>query len=224
MNAAWTIVPVKTLAQAKSRLGPALDQAERAALSRLMSEDVLRALRACPGLSGTAVLTADAAMRGVAHEFGCSVIEEDPALDLSANLQAGSRQLAADGAHTVVIVPMDLPTLEPADVQMLLRAHQSGITVCPAVRDGGTNALAMTPPDASDYLFGPDSASRHLDAARRRGLAATRLEMPAFARDVDTVDDVIWLCGQPGGGAARQYLERSGICARLLGEDRRAIA
>ena len=123
----------------------------------------------------------------------------------------------------MVIVPVDLPTVTPRDVGALLAAHHAGVTVVPAAMDGGTNALAMTPPDAADCLFGPDSARRHLDSARRRGIPGALLPLPGFARDIDTVDDVVWLCGQPPGGAARQYLDRSGICARILRRDQAAL-
>jgi 2-phospho-L-lactate guanylyltransferase (CobY/MobA/RfbA family) len=73
----------------------------------------------------------------------------------------------------------------------------------------------MTPPGAAPCRFGRDSARRHLEAARQLGLPARQMALPGFARDLDTVDDVLWLCEQPGGGEARRYLETSGICARL---------
>ena len=77
----------------------------------------------------------------------------------------------------------------------------------------------MTPPDAGPCQFGPDSARRHVAAARLRGCAAA-LPLPGFARDIDTVDDVRWLCEQPAGSAAREYLDASGICgAAASGQD-----
>jgi 2-phospho-L-lactate guanylyltransferase len=181
-----------------------------------MLRDVIGALRATRDLAGIALLTADAGVAAVAGETGCTMLAEDPSQDMSANIEAAAARLAAAGAHTVVVVPADLPGLTAGDVAALLATHRNGVTVVPATADGGTNALAMTPPGAGQCLFGPDSARRHLAAARLRGLAAALLPLPGFARDIDTVDDVRWLCGQPAGGAAREYLDRSGICARLL--------
>jgi 2-phospho-L-lactate guanylyltransferase len=215
MNAVWALVPVKSPAHAKSRLAPALSAAERAALAGHMARDVLAALRAAPSLTGIALLTADAAGHALATEFGCREFPEDAQRDLCANLDAAAAALAAEGANAVIIVPTDLPTLAADDVQALIASLEQGVTIAPASMDGGTNALAMAPPGAGPCLFGADSARRHLDAARRRGVAARRLELPAFARDVDSVDDVLWLCGQESGGNARRYLDHSGICARL---------
>jgi hypothetical protein len=80
----------------------------------------------------------------------------------------------------------------------LLAVPRDGITVVPATVDGGTNALAMTPPDAGECLFGLDSARRHLTAAHRRGFEAALLPLPGFARNIDTVDDVLWLPAAAG--------------------------
>lgn len=215
MTPAWALVPVKTLAGAKSRLEPALTVKERTELAAHMARDVLSALRGSPAITGIALLTADEQALDLAQGFACRVIREDPRRDLSGNLQEAAATLAAAGARTVLIVPTDLPTLTAADVSALLAAHATNVTVVPAERDGGTNALAMTPADAGECLFGPDSACRHLDAARRRGLTASRLCLPAFARDIDTVDDVLWLCAQADGGTARQYLDRAAICSRI---------
>lgn len=224
MPTTWALVPVKSPAQAKSRLASALSAAERAALAGHMARDVLSALRGAPGLAGIALLTADAAGSALAAEFGCREIAEDPGLDLCANLDAAADKLGADGAGIVLIVPTDLPTLVAADVQALLEQLGPGVTVAPASMDGGTNALALGPPGAIGCLFGPDSARRHLDAARRRGLPARRIELAGFARDVDSVDDVLWLCSQPRGGRARRFIERSGICLRLRRERRHRTA
>ncbi len=215
MKPAWALVPLKPPARAKSRLAAALGDEERAALSRHMARDVLSALGGTAGLAGIVLLAPAGSSADLAAEFGCRTLADDPALDLSANLQWAVARLAADGARTVVIVPTDLPTVTTPDIDALLGAHAGGVTIVEAALDGGTNALLMTPPGAGVCLFGPDSARRHLEAARRRGVPAASLQISAFARDIDTVDDVLWLCDQPGGGSTRQYLEASGICARL---------
>jgi 2-phospho-L-lactate guanylyltransferase len=197
-----------------------LSRRERAALARHMMRDVLTALRSTRAFSGIALLTADRTIAAETAEFACRVFSDDTRQDVSVNLDVTAGRLAARGAETVVIVPADLPCLTCEDVGALLDAHRNGVTVVPAAMDGGTNGLAMTPPDAGQCLFGADSARRHIAAARLRGFAATLLPLPGFARDMDTVDDVLWLCRRPDGGHARQYLEESGVCARVLRRDK----
>lgn len=215
MNKPWALVSVKSPARSKSRLSSVLTPAERSNLSRAMAADVLGALRESGRLAGIAILSGDALpdLPGL----GCSsrVIADDPALDWCGNLQRAAQQLELSGAQTLLVVPADLPTLRPADVSALLAAHRDGVTVCPAARDGGTNALVATPPSATEFLFGVDSARRHLEAAARRGFTATRLELPAFARDIDTLEDLHWLCEQRVDCAACRYLDEINVPARL---------
>ena len=40
------------------------------------------------------------------------------------------------------------------------------------------------------FAFGAGSAARHLARARVAGLRTTRVDLPAFARDIDTVADL----------------------------------
>lgn len=211
----WALVPLKAPSRAKSRLAPLLAEAERAELSRHMAHDVLTALRGAAGLDGIALLAPAGSAADLAAAFDCRELADDSALDFCPNLERAAALLAADGAGTVVIVPADLPTLTTADVAALLAAHAAGVTVAEAALDGGTNALAMTPPGAGECLFGPDSARRHVEAAAARGVPSQRLPLAGFARDIDTVDDVRWLCAQPGGSEAQRYLATVGICARL---------
>ncbi|CAG0944458.1 2-phospho-L-lactate guanylyltransferase [Gammaproteobacteria bacterium] len=221
MKATWALLPIRSLEGAKSRLAALLDADERATLARCLAQGVIDAARAARGIDAVAVVTGDTAARALAESAACRWLPDDPALGLSGNVDAAMALLAAEGARTVVVVPADLPLLAPADIEALLAGHGPGVTVVPAATDGGTNALAMTPPGAAPCRFGRDSASRHLQAALERGVAARQVAVPGFARDLDTEDDVRWLCAQPGGGTARQYLEQAGICARLRAGGRR---
>jgi len=89
------------------------------------------------------------------------------------------------------------------------------LSICPAIRDGGTNALVCSPPDAMPFQFGSDSARKHLEEAAVRGMPNARLRMHAFFRDIDTPDDLVWLAGQKNGINTVRFLQQSGIAARL---------
>ena len=55
----WAVVPVKNLTDAKQRLAPALPQAERTSLYRVMLQGVLDALAGAELLATTVVVTRD---------------------------------------------------------------------------------------------------------------------------------------------------------------------
>lgn len=215
MNAVWAILPLKPADSGKSRLAAGIGAAERTALMRCMATDVLQALRDCPRIAGIAILGNGEPAASLAREFSCRLLADDASGNLCANLDRAAALLAAEGAGTLLILPADLPGLTGRDIDNLLAAHQGGVTVAVAARDGGSNALLLTPPAAINTRFGPDSAARHIAAAEAQGLQATALNIPAFARDIDTADDVRALCNQSGDSATHRYLHTSGICARL---------
>ena len=126
-----------------------------------------------------------------------------------------THHLAAQGVRQLLVLPADLPTLTASDVRRLIEGHHGGLSLCPAARDGGTNALLLSPPTAIPFLYGPDSARRHLEAAQARGIAARHTDLAGFARDIDTPDDVYWLLEQRIACATLAWLSYSGIRDRL---------
>ena len=140
---------------------------------------------------------------------------EHPGEDYRTALGRVARELADHGARHLLVVPADLPTLSAGDLQALLADHKSGVTICPAAEDGGTNALLLSPPTAIPFLYGPDSAARHRAAAEAAGLPVRVMNIPGFARDVDSPEDLRWLAGQKIACATRAWLVASGILERL---------
>lgn len=221
MSNVQALVPVKSFADAKSRLEGPLTRAECARLSEEMVKDVLRALTACQGIGSIAILSDEPRLATLAEAATARLLPERPGAGFVTALAEAAGELAAGGARTLLVIPGDLPTLSATDIQAAIDGHRGGITVCPAL-DGGSNALLLTPPDAIPFLYGPDSAARHLAAAGERGLTATRLELPAFARDIDTPDDVRWLLGQRIASATVAWLRAGGIAERLKAAAREA--
>ncbi len=219
MTGIHALVPLKPASLAKSRLAVLLDEAERATLASLMARDVLAALRAARRLDRIVITAGDEASAALAREFDCTLWQDPPGAGLRASVQAALDRLHQEGAAGALVVPADLPALAAADVDTLLTAHRGGLSLVRAASDGGTNALLLTPPGAVPCQFGPDSARLHLEAAAARSVHAVSLELTGFARDLDTVDDVRWLCAQPCGGEARQYLLDHAIPARMARAD-----
>lgn len=215
MPAAWALVPIKPFAAAKSRLEGLLTRAECARLAEEMARDVLMALHAAPDITGIALLGDEPRLAPLAAAVSATLHAEHPDEDYRAALGRVARELSTHGARHLLVVPADLPTLSAGDVQALLADHTSGVTICPAAADGGTNALLLSPPTAIPFLYGPDSAARHLAAAEAAGVPARTVSIPGFARDVDSPEDLRWLAGQKIACATRAWLAASGILERL---------
>lgn len=214
MQRTCALVPVKAPALAKSRLAPVLEPEECASLCMAMLSDVLAALDGASHVNEVAVVTADKNVAALAKKNGYRVMNDD-AMNLCDALDSAARELADNGVETVLIVPADVPTISSGDIDALIEKHCGGLSISPAIRDGGTNALVCSPPDAVPFCYGEDSAKKHLQRAEQAGIEAVRLPLPAFFRDVDLPDDLLWLKNQPCAHHTLDFLRESGINARL---------
>jgi 2-phospho-L-lactate guanylyltransferase len=213
----WAVVPVKSFAFAKQRLMPLLDRHERAALAKAMLEDVLSALVRSPYLAGTLVVTNDAEATAIALHAGADVLSDLPDDGLVAAVRHAVGRLALGQRAGMLVVPADVPLIQGADVELISLRHRSSpaVTLVAAGSDGGTNALACSPPDAMPICFGDDSFRRHVGAALALGLRPTVLTLPRFARDIDRPEDLLAFIARPSATRACAYLTASGIARRL---------
>jgi 2-phospho-L-lactate guanylyltransferase len=201
------IVPVKELQRAKQRLAHVLDGHERQALSLAMLSDVLAALSQAP-LRRMMVISRDTAAYQTATAYGAAIV-----VDQTTDLNAALRQAAADVPDdaAILVAPSDIPLLRAEDVVAL--SEISGVALIPA-HDGGTNLLLVQPARGWTFLFGSNSCARHCAEARSRGLPVHIVRRPHLERDIDEIDDLIWLVQHPGHTAAqrlaREFLERKG--------------
>ena len=189
MTLRFALIPVKELSQAKARLAPVLDAAGRRKLALALFRDVLAAALACPALDGVAVVSRDADVLSIAVEAGAQGLPERG--DLNEALTSAAEKLRARGVDRLVVLAADLPLVTAEDIQAVAEAD-ADVVVVPST-DGGTNALALPgegPPGAIAFQFGPDSAQRHLRAAREAGLRTLLLDLPGLGLDIDTPSDL----------------------------------
>jgi 2-phospho-L-lactate guanylyltransferase len=186
----WALVPVKPLAQAKSRLVPALSGPQRTGLLRAMLADVLSVLLRAESLAGIAVITADTELAALAHGFGAVLIAEPQASGLNVAVAAGVAELRRRGVARVLVLPADIPLLRAAEVDNVVRAgaHEQRTLVVASHNLDGTNGLLVHLDDPPDFAFGPGSFQRHLRFSR--GREAARMLAPSFELDIDTPGDL----------------------------------
>jgi 2-phospho-L-lactate guanylyltransferase len=91
----------------------------------------------------------------------------------------------------VVVLPSDLPRVTAEDVKALVASlgPGPGCVIAPDQQEQGTNALALAPPEADFFRFGPDSFQAHLEAAKARSLKMRILRRPCLAQDLDTPEE-----------------------------------
>ena len=181
------ILPVKRLADAKTRLAPLLELHQR---RELMEALVARSLETLAGVPGTelCVATSDPRAADLAREHGAGVLD-DGGLPWNEGLRHAISGLS--GVDTVAIVAGDLPLLAADDVVALLDAAPPRGVAIGRARDGGTNALCLRPPDLFVPSFGaPRSSAVHAALAAAAGAPAVIVDRLGLALDLDTPDDV----------------------------------
>jgi 2-phospho-L-lactate/phosphoenolpyruvate guanylyltransferase len=215
------ILPVKSFGAAKQRLAESLGAGSRQALAQAMVADVLGALRRTEELDEIAVITSDRAAESAARGQGVVVLADTEQAGQSPAAQIGIRHALAHGFERVALVPGDTPLVQPADVAGLLSRSRPGVSLVPDRHGTGTNALVLTPPDAIEPSFGPDSRARHEALAGDSGVPIRIDAVAALALDVDTADDLAALSSEldrargqaPSTRGALRQLDRAGAAA-----------
>jgi len=197
----FAILPVKNPKNAKQRLKGFLAVEQRETLARLLYRQTLAALGQAEGIDRVVVVTSDVEVAEHARCSGALVFEENEQVSHSASADAACLRAMELGASTVLLVPIDVPTVTPADFSQLAASARlglpPGLTVVPSSDGAGTNALVRTPPDCIESRFGPGSFRAHLDQALSKGFQAEVRHIPGLMFDIDTPEDVAELLASP---------------------------
>jgi 2-phospho-L-lactate/phosphoenolpyruvate guanylyltransferase len=213
------VLPVKSFARAKQRLGQSVADPLRLELARAMVADVLLALAQSEAIELTIVVTREDSVAHTAHELGAIVVEDDSESGQSAAASLGVHRALSEGIERVLCVPGDCPALDPAELDELLGGHAPGasderngdeqlespigVVIVPDRHGTGTNGLLLCPPDVIEPSFGPDSCERHRRLAHDAGVAARLERPPSLLLDIDTGADLAALRDRLAGHSAR---------------------
>ncbi len=222
------ILPVKRFSLAKQRLGQSVADPLRRDLARAMVGDVLSALRDCAAIERTIVVTCEESVAAAARYLGAIVVPDAAEAGQSAAVTLGIERAVAEGFARVLCIPGDCPALDPSEIAALLEPSGAGsaagsdargagstggveaqaeVVIVPDRHGTGTNGLLLTPPEAIEPSFGPDSCERHLRLAREAGVEYRVERVPSLLLDIDTGEDLAALrerlAGEPRAGARR---------------------
>jgi len=160
-------------------------------LSRSLLTHVLDATQAAPSVERIVLVSRDAEALRLAEERGLIALAEE-GRGLNRALAQATRWAAHQGAGALLILPTDLPLLEPDDIEALwaLALDEPAVVIAPSRRGGGTNALLMRPPGLLSYRFGPGSFGAHCVQTRAAGIPLFVVRSSHLALDVDWPEDL----------------------------------
>ncbi len=199
------VVPIKSFDNTKSRLKHLLSADERSLLSQLMLHDVLDALLAANGVSAVSVVTPDQAVSEFAAGIGADTITDDGTKDLAGAATAAAHFLTISEASSMLLIPADVPLVQPQDIEQAIAGHGSApaVTLVEAGEDGGTNLMISSPPEVIPFRFGKNSFRLHVEEGQAAGIAVNTPKIPNLSLDIDRPEDLEILCkNEPGGRTA----------------------
>lgn len=202
---------MKRLDDAKQRLLPHITDAARIEIARALFEDALDLCTSAGTYSWWVVSDDDAVLEEASARGFATVV--DPGAGLNAALTAAIGAATQAGATSVTIVPTDVPLAWAGDLQDIADTGATSDVVVVPSRDGGTNALYMSPGDLMEPLFGEHSFKAHLAAAESLGKRCTILALPRLELDIDTIEDVDAFLARPKAAETRSSV----VLARARG-------
>jgi len=175
------ILPVKSFANAKQRLGGTA----REALAAAMVADVLDELGRA-GLEPVIVVSREPRVR----RAGIVAVVDEREEGQSAAALLGIARARELGCERALLVPGDCPLIDGVELRVLAaRAESLDVVIVPDRHGTGTNGLALTTDGCFEPQFGPGSRARHVEQARATGLAFEVVRVACLELDVDTGSD-----------------------------------
>ncbi len=189
------VIPVRSLAGSKSRLGEPLDQEEREALVLGLVRTTIAAAVEARCVSEVVVVSPDDELLGAIAGPGSTPLRQT-GTGLNEALVEAVGACCAD-ASGLLVLPADLPRVDAAEIDRLVRVAGRAlepdrplVALIPDRHGTGTNALLVAPPDAIRFCFGEGSRRAHAAEAARAGGVYLEMDGP-LTFDLDTPEDLL---------------------------------
>lgn len=198
------VIPVKTFARAKSRLGLSPEKTE--ILCRIMLESVLEASTTCDLISKTVIVSKDEAALSLAKKFGAIEIHDGSESGVNQAVLLAEKYLMENGFDASVVLPQDIPLIRPEDISALLSFQKSerSVIVVPSRKFDGTNALLRSPVNVMETHYDEDSYKIHLTTGKTRNIPTSFALISRLMWDIDDISDLRFVLGNSGGSKLAQ--------------------
>jgi 2-phospho-L-lactate guanylyltransferase len=183
------VIPVKSFALGKGRLGSVLDPGARARLGKGLAQHVASTVVEAGEMP--LVVTSDPDVAEWATRSGFPALP-DPGNGLDVAARTGM-EWAQQSGSSWLILHSDLPLLHTSDVTALTQPLESGQDVIAPSADGGTSAIGSG--ETVDFAFGLASFHHHLQALRSPRVAIRR----GLLLDIDSPADLAAASTTPRG-------------------------
>jgi 2-phospho-L-lactate guanylyltransferase len=185
------VIPMKSPVRSKQRLMGVLTLSQRETLAiTLFKQTLAFFVENYPDIN-LLVVTDSEQIATIARRYGADVLIESQRKGLNLAIQSATDWSCAHRFTHQMVIPADIATLDPLEVdQLLAAAANNNAVVIGRAKDSGTNALLTTPPNAIAFCYGKQSALAHVQAAHKKALSVEILTLANLSQDVDVPDDL----------------------------------
>ncbi len=189
-----TIIPMKPLSEAKSRLKENVDAMSRQAAILMMLNKVINTVKQY-GKTDCIVLGGDEFIKKLAslHDVNWSP-DPYPNTGLNDCLWETMLKSHRSGSEATLFLPGDLPLIEKSDIDEIFRASNSlkKTVIARADKDGGTNAILQPACQAFKPMLGYQSFSKHKNLFLNNSIPLSIIDTAGLKFDLDNDADYNW--------------------------------
>ncbi len=177
-----------------------LTEEQRTCLNRFLLQHTLDILNQIPEIEHTLVVSRDPAALALTRSMGGRTVLEDGAPQFNTAIKRATIVAKAQGARAVLILPADLPLVQPEDINALLDQGKTPpvVVITPDRRQDGTNGLFVNPAGLIEYGYGVGSFQRHSLRATEAGATLVVINSERIGLDLDLPEDLEIVGGLKG--------------------------
>ncbi|HJM52847.1 MAG TPA: 2-phospho-L-lactate guanylyltransferase [Dehalococcoidia bacterium] len=183
-------MPMKPIAESKTRLAPALSDDLRVIVSLGMLVRVVAAATDTVGVEDVVVYGGDEAVCLACQRLGAGW-RPDPGLGLNGCMRVGFSDAREEGPTHGLFLPADLPLITPDELSVFISAGiDEPVTIAPDLAEDGTNALLIALTTTFPTLLGEASFGKHVKQAEQHGVGHVVHRSDGIGLDIDTGADL----------------------------------
>ena len=192
------VIPVKSIAHAKSRLSNQLGPKGRETLVFSLLNKIIGTFKSCLNPKDILIVGLDPDVERLAKVEGLSFLKESGG-GLNSALKQAAIWATDHCFEAILIPPLDLPFLSPDDIQSIigLGGEEGTMVIAPDRAYFGTNILYLNLPTKFNFCFGKGSYDQHLKQAESCGLKVKLFYSFGTSFDLDDYDAYqVWMAYQ----------------------------
>ena len=189
-----TIIPMKPLSEAKSRLKGNVDSMSREAAILMMLNKVINAVKQY-GKTECLVLGGDNFIKNLANSHDVQWSPDPyPNNGLYECLWETMVKAHDSGSKATLFLPGDLPLIDTNDIDEIFQASDSlkKTEIARADKDGGTNAMLQPAYQAFQPMLGDQSFSKHQRLFLNNSIPLSVIDTAGLKFDLDNDSDYEW--------------------------------